>query len=250
MKASWSWKSVYFMYTVSSFHKQLKLMLYLRGRLAFPLTQPCDHTVSSYCHKQVWPWGGFDPFWVKVKPGGWQKAYFRLGTVFGCFAGWALCSEQERGSLSHHQHASTVQGKSKHSGCRASAYPPNPAGSKLPPMTVGMALLPLAQGRSSSARVIFSPVPLEGSKASRGMSRKQQGYCTKHLADIPDEQKMWPAPPLVCCTLVHSWNVLWSSGKKEYEGWGGLSSLPTVRKAGAKKDYLWHMFFVTASERS
>lgn len=98
MKTLCSWKSVYFMCTVSSFHKQLKLMLYLRSRLCCPLTQLCGHTVSSYCHKQVWPWGGLDQFWVKVKPAGWWKVCFWLGTVFGCVAGWSLCSEKERGS--------------------------------------------------------------------------------------------------------------------------------------------------------
>lgn len=202
------------------FHKQLKLMLHLRSRLAFPLTQVHDHTVSSYCHKQVWPWGGLDQFWVKVKLGGWWKVYFWLGTAFGCFAGWALCSEQEGGSDCRTRFPLCNCKASQSTVATKSCLTSQAAGSKPPPMTVGMALLTLAQGRSSSARLIFSPVSLEVNKTT-----KYQGTCQKNSRTAaqgtwltyPGAQKMWPAP-LVCCTMEHSWNVLWSSEKKGDKG--------------------------------
>lgn len=90
----------------------------------------------------------------------------------------------ERLRLSHHQHASTVQlqGKSKHSSCLTFQA----AGNNPPPRTIGMALLTLAQGRSSSARVIFSPSPLEVNKRARYQGTRQENSRTA-------AQGTWPA---------------------------------------------------------
>lgn len=196
MKALSSWKSVYFLCTVSSFHKQLKLMLQLRNRLVFPLTQLRDHTVSSYCHKQVWPWGGLDQFWVKVKPGGWRKVYFWLG-AFACFAGWALGSAQGRGSDCLTTNRLLL--------CNCKARWSTVAAKPLPNLPSSREQASTHDHRNGSAHSGSGLIQLcqsnltcasggqQDSRASRDMSRKQQDCCTRHLAVIPDAQKMWPA---------------------------------------------------------
>lgn len=77
-----------------------------RGRLVFSLPWLLDHTVPLYCPRHVWPWGGLDQSWVKVKRGGGREVYFWLGTVLGWFAEWALGSARERewDCIFHHEH--------------------------------------------------------------------------------------------------------------------------------------------------